>query len=106
MAKTRACESLRDAIAHETQLDINSVLRAMELNDVHLVCKMLQTVELHLVMSEEAADTIDSKRILEMIAWLEDNYRGEIIDWGSISQILQMLFDENEWKRHLKALEK
>jgi hypothetical protein len=76
MAKDKALDSLRDAIAHETQLDINSILRAIELNDVYLGSKLFQIVELYLVIFEDAIETIDLKRIIEMISWIEDNYHG------------------------------
>lgn len=76
MAKDKAIDSLRDAIAHETQLDINSILRAIELNDVYLGSKLFQIVELYLVIFEDAIETIDLKRIIEMISWIEDNYHG------------------------------
>lgn len=44
MAKEKAVESLRSAVAHSTRLDLNSVLRVMALDNVPLVAKMLQAV--------------------------------------------------------------
>lgn len=55
-------------------------------------------------MFEDEIEGIDLRRVLEMIGWVEDHYRGELIDWGSISQLLLMLCEEDEWKKHLKAL--
>ena len=57
--------------------------------------KVLQVVELYLMMFEDEVDNVDLKRILEIICWVEDNYRGEIIDWGSISQLLVLLCAED-----------
>lgn len=48
----------------------------MQLDNVHLVANLLQVVELYLVMFEDAIETIDLQRIIEMISWIEDNYRG------------------------------
>lgn len=47
------------------------------------------------MMNEAAVDDIDLDRILEMIEWIERHYDGEIIDWGSIGQLLIMLCEEN-----------
>ena len=58
------------------------------------------------MMFEDEVDNVDLKRILEIICWVEDNYKGEIIDWGSISQLLVLLCAEDQWKRHLKNLDK
>ena len=70
MAKEKACESLRHAIAHETRLDINSILNSIELNDIYLVTKTLQTVELYLMMFDDEIDKINLKRIIEIISWI------------------------------------
>ena len=51
-------------------------------------------IELYLVKFPDAGNTINLNRILEMIQFMEDNYQGEIIDWGSISQLLLMLTEE------------
>lgn len=55
-------------------------------------------------MNEEAGADIDVDKILEMIRWIEENYKGEIVDWGGISEILGLLFEPNEWTLHLKQL--
>ena len=47
------------------------------------------------MMFEDEVDNVDLKRILEIICWVEDNYKGEIIDWGSISQLLVLLCAED-----------
>jgi len=78
----------------------------MELNDVTLVAKMLTVVELNLMMNDEAIDSVNLNRILEMIQWIEDHYDGEIIDWGSIGQLLNILCEKDEWKNHLKSVPK
>jgi len=42
----------------------------MALTDVYLTTKMIQLVELYLMMFEEEIDNIDLKRIIEMISWI------------------------------------
>lgn len=37
-------------------------------------------------------DDFDKERIFEIISWIENNYKGELIDWGSISQVI-MIFE-------------
>ena len=46
------------------------------------------------MMFDDLVEKIDLKRVIEIISWTEDNYKGEIIDWGSISQLLLMLCEE------------
>lgn len=103
MVKEKAIESLQKSIIRKTQLpSLNHVIKSMELNDVILVAKMLTVIELNLMMNEDAIDSMDIDRILEMIQWIEDHYQGEIIDWGSIRQLLIVLCEKDEWKNHLK----
>ena len=42
----------------------------MELNDIYIVTKILQTVELYLMMFDDEIDKIDLKRIIEIISWV------------------------------------
>jgi len=42
----------------------------MALTDVYLTTKMIQLVELYLMMFEEEIDNIDLKKIIEMISWI------------------------------------
>jgi hypothetical protein len=103
MVKEKAIESLQKSIIRKTKLpSLNNVIQSMELNDVTIVAKMLTVLELNLMMNEDAADSMDISRILEMIQWIEDHYQGEIIDWGSIRQLLIILCEKDEWKNHLK----
>jgi hypothetical protein len=48
----------------------------MELTDVYLTTKMLQLVELYLMMFEEEIENIDLSRIIEIITWVENHYNG------------------------------
>jgi hypothetical protein len=57
-------------------------------------------------MHEDAVEKIDSNKILEMIRALEENYDGEIVDWGVVVEILSILFEPGEWVKHLKKLSK
>ncbi len=57
-------------------------------------------------MHEDAVDKIDSNKILQMIRALEENYDGEIVDWGVVVQILSILFEPGEWVKHVKKIPK
>ena len=72
----------------------------MNLGDVKLLAKLLQILELCLTINEDLIASVDVARVLEIIQWIEDNYLGEVIEWGSISQLLIILTDEGEWKLH------
>lgn len=41
-------------------------------------------------MGHYQIEDFDHDRIFEIIAWIENNYKGELIDWGSISQIVMI----------------
>jgi hypothetical protein len=72
------------------------------MSSIEFLNKFMQVIELNLMMNEGAGTDIDVDKILEMIRWMEENYNGEIIDWGGISEILGILFEPNEWILHLK----
>jgi hypothetical protein len=72
------------------------------MNNIELLSKFLQVVELNLVRNEDSMTDIDSDKILGMIRWMEENYNGEIVDWGCIVEILALLFEPNEWINYLK----
>ncbi len=76
------------------------------MSSIEFLNKFMQVVELNLMMNEEAGTHIDIDKILEMIRWMEENYNGEMVDWGGISEILGILFEANEWIAHLKQLPK
>jgi hypothetical protein len=61
-------------------------------------------VELNLMMNEGAAEQVNTDKLLKMIRWMEDNYNGEIVDWGVIIEILAILFEPNEWMNNIKSL--
>lgn len=63
-------------------------------------------VELNLVMNAEAADGVDVEKVLQLIRWMEENYNGEVVDWGGIVEILAILFEEGEWLKHTALLPK
>lgn len=44
--------------------------------------------------------------MLQLIRWMEENYNGEIVDWGGIVEILAILFEEGEWLKHIALLPK
>ncbi len=58
------------------------------------------------MMHEDAVEKIDSNKILEMIRALEEKYDGEIVDWGVVVEILSIIFEPGEWKKHVKELPK
>jgi hypothetical protein len=74
------------------------------LSSIELVSKFLQVVELNLMMNEGAAEQVNTDKLLKMIRWMEDNYNGEIVDWGVIIEILAILFEPNEWMNNIKSL--
>lgn len=58
-----------------------------------------------MMMQEESIETINFSRISEIVEWLVENYRGEIIDWGSIGQLLIVLKNEKEWLKYVDHIE-
>ena len=102
--KERALQSLHTAVIQKKKLDFNPVLKEIDLGDIRLLAKLLQILELHLMMNDELIDSIDAGRVVEIIQWIQDNYKGEMVQWGSISQLLIILHNDDEWKVHLKEL--
>ena len=100
--KERALQSLHTAVIQKKKLDFNPVLKEIDLGDIRLLAKLLQILELHLMMNDELIDSIDAGRVVEIIQWIQDNYKGEMVQWGSISQLLIILHNDDEWKVHLK----
>lgn len=58
------------------------------------------------MMNENSVDELNINKLLEMIRWMEENYNGEIIDWGVIIEILGIIFEEGEWLKRIKSLPK
>ena len=58
---------------------MNLVLKQVELNDVELLSQLLEILELNITMNEDLIDTIHVDRVMEIIKWVEDNYKGEMI---------------------------
>lgn len=56
------------------------------------------------MINDDLIPTIDSNRVIEIIKWIEDNYNGELIEWGSIGQLIIILREEEEWKIHLSEI--
>lgn len=102
--KEKALNSLNIAIIEKKKLDLNILLREVDLGDVRILAQLLQILELCLTINDELVETIDVKRVLEIIEWIEENYNGELIEWSSISQLLMILTEEDEWKNHLKEI--
>jgi hypothetical protein len=58
------------------KLDLNGILKAVDLGDVMLLARLLQIVELCLTINEDLTPLIDVSRVLYIIQWIEDNYSG------------------------------
>ena len=95
MVKEKALDSLHLAVIQKKKLDLNSILKNVDLSDVRFLARLLQILELCLTINEDLIESIEVGRVLEIISWIEDNYKGELIDWGSISQLLAILTDGN-----------
>lgn len=96
--KQKALTSLKTAILLKKNIDLNPILKAIELNDVKLLIKLLEVVELSLMMNPDLIESIDLNRIIEIVNWIEDNYNGELIDWPIIKQLYIILQEETAWK--------
>jgi len=55
-------------------------------------------------MGHYQIEDFDKNRIFEIIEWIENNYHGEMIDWGSISQIIMIFEGEDAWMNHLSEV--
>lgn len=62
------------------------------MNNIHVLAKLLKLIEVCLMMGHYQVEDFDKERIFEIISWIENNYKGELIDWGSISQVI-MIFE-------------
>jgi hypothetical protein len=74
--KERALDSLHTAVMQKYKLDLNGILKAVDLGDVMLLARLLQIVELCLTINEDLTPLIDVSRVLYIIQWIEDNYSG------------------------------
>jgi hypothetical protein len=55
--------SLLTAIIQKKNLDINPILKSMELNDIYLISKLLQILEVYLMIDTNRVDTLDHERL-------------------------------------------
>ena len=61
-------------------------------------------VEICLMMGHYKVEDFDKNRIFQIIEWIENNYLGQLIDWGSISQIIMIFEGEDAWMTHLSEV--
>ena len=94
MVKEKALDSLYLAVMQKKKLNLNSILKNVNLSNVKFLARFLQILELCITINEDLIESIDVGRVLEIISWIEENYRGELIDWGSIGQLLVILTDD------------
>jgi len=76
MVKEKALDSLHIAVLQKKKLDLNSILKNVDLNDVCFLARLLEILELCLTINEDLIDSVDVKTVLEIIFWIENNYKG------------------------------
>lgn len=88
--KSKALESLSTALIDRKKLDLNSLLGEVDLTNIPILVKLLKLIEISLMMGHYQIDDFDKNRIFDIISKIEENYHGEMIDWGSISQVIMI----------------
>lgn len=76
MVKEKALDSLHLAVMQKKKLDLNPILKNVDLSDVKFLARLLQILELCLTINEDMIESIDVKVVLDIILWIEQNYRG------------------------------
>ena len=90
--KDKALDSLSTALIERKKLDLNSLIQEVDLSTIAILTKLLKLIEICLMMGHYQVEDFDKNRIFQIIEWIENNYQGELIDWGSIGQII-MVFE-------------
>jgi hypothetical protein len=54
---------LHTAVIQKKKLDLNPILKEIDLGDIRLLSRLLQILELHLVINPDLVNTIDTGRV-------------------------------------------